>query len=310
MQLTHDGSRFIAVTTYAEKEIPRQAGFKWDAHARRWATQQPEVAARLKEFADAGTARMLDGVGATLPPAEVREPLRLGIDEDGFYRLWCYRDEREIAKQAGFAFDGTKARWVTVDADKARKLIHHADAATRVKLDQHAAEVEAALALSRATDSAVALPCPDGKEYRPFQRAGIAYGASKSGVLFGDEPGLGKTIQAIGVMNVDLDKLPEGTPYRALVICPSSLRLNWRNELQGWLIRELPIHVIEGGKASPAWEEVRQNSGVVIINYDVVAKHRAAIDAVEWDSLVVDEAHYLKNPKAARTKAIIGGKER
>ena len=47
---------------------------------------------------------------------------------------------------------------------------------------------------------------------------------------------------------------------------------------------------------------------IVIINYDVLAKHRKRIDKTEWDLLIVDEVHYSKNPKAARTKALFGHK--
>jgi SWI/SNF-related matrix-associated actin-dependent regulator 1 of chromatin subfamily A len=59
-----------------------------------------------------------------------------------------------------------------------------------------------------------------------------------------------------------------------------------------------------GGKT--AWPEKAE---VVIINYDVAAKHKAKLDSVEWDLAILDEAHYLKNPKAARTKALFGAKK-
>ena len=45
---------------------------------------------------------------------------------------------------------------------------------------------------------------------------------------------------------------------------------------------------------------------VVIVNYDVLVKHRQAIDARQWDILVADEVHYAKNPKAQRTREILG----
>jgi SWI/SNF-related matrix-associated actin-dependent regulator 1 of chromatin subfamily A len=154
------------------------------------------------------------------------------------------------------------------------------------------AERTAALNASRATDAAVELPVPDGLSYLPYQRAGIAYALGHPSVLFGDEMGLGKTIQAIGIINSD------PSIKRVLVICPASLKLNWRNELRKWLVREMSIGIAQG-KEFP-------ESDVVIINYDILTKHDPKIKAIEWDLVVCDEMHYLKSPDAQRTRAVIG----
>jgi len=155
---------------------------------------------------------------------------------------------------------------------------------------------EATVAASRAatvdTATAAALPCPEGRAYRPFQAAGIAAASTRPATLFGDEMGLGKTIQAVGVVNVCGAR-------SVLVICPASLRLNWARELRAWLVdRTLTVGVVEGCELPEA--------DVVVINYERVAKARPQIDARQWDLLVVDEAHYLKNPKAQRTTAVLG----
>jgi len=86
------------------------------------------------------------------------------------------------------------------------------------------------------------------------------------------------TIQAIGVVNCCKDI------KRVLVLCPASLRLNWERELNAWLVKQMSIHVVTDGKAA-SWEA----ADVVIVNYDVVKKHRKAIDAVNWDLLIIDE---------------------
>ena len=65
------------------------------------------------------------------------------------------------------------------------------------------------------------VPSNEGLQYLDYQLAGIEYMMRNPGVLLADEPGTGKTIQIAGYLN----SLPE--IKRALIICPSSLRLNW-----------------------------------------------------------------------------------
>lgn len=130
----------------------------------------------------------------------------------------------------------------------------------------------------------------------PFQRAGVAYAMGRTSTLIGDVPGLGKTIQAIGVINTD------ESIRSVLVIAPLSVKLNWQAELERWLVHPMSI----GMATSKTWPEAAQ---VVIIHPDVLAKQRANLTAKIWDLLVVDEAHLFKSPKAARSKALFGDKE-
>lgn len=213
--------------------------------------------------------------------------------------------EKDALKAAGWWWHGCDRRpcractagvpvrvWWTADPVKAEVLRAHADEAARAAMDGKVAEHREAVAASRATDAAVEVPAPEGLAYLPFQRAGIAYASARPGALLGDEMGLGKTIQAVGVINAD------PTVRRVLVVCPASLKLNWKRELERWLVRPATIGIASGS----LWPE----GEVVIINYDILSKHRAAVDAVQWDLLVVDEAHYMKNPEAQRTILVLG----
>jgi SNF2 family DNA or RNA helicase len=141
---------------------------------------------------------------------------------------------------------------------------------------------------SRATSADVELPRPDGLDYMPFQKAGIRYALNRQGVLIADEMGLGKTIQAIGIINAD------ETIKTAIIICPKSLKLNWKRELEKWLVRPLSIGVANG--TFPATD-------IVIVNYEGLIRLKD-LDAREWDICIVDEAHYIKNSKALRSKAV------
>lgn len=146
---------------------------------------------------------------------------------------------------------------------------------------------------SAALDGPTDIPCPPDLAYMPFQRGGIAFGRGRAGVLVGDDMGLGKTVQAIGMMN---DEPVE----RVLILCPASLKLNWEREVDKWLNYWLPVTVIEGkGRRIP------QGKAVVILNYDIL-KHYEELREGEWDVLVCDEAQYLKNPEAKRTRYVLG----
>lgn len=152
-----------------------------------------------------------------------------------------------------------------------------------------------AIAASRSVASDVSVPAPEGLAYLPFQLAGIAYAIERQHVLFADEMGLGKTIQAIGVCNAD------ASIENVLIVCPASLRLNWQREWNRWAVRPGKVGIVVGSE----WPD---GANVVIVNYDVVDRHREKIDARSWDVLIVDEAHYCKNPKAQRTQAVLGRK--
>ena len=154
---------------------------------------------------------------------------------------------------------------------------------------------------SRAVDSDLDIPCPEGLEFMAFQKAGISYCLDKMRVGLFDEQGLGKTVQAAGLINL----LPE--IESVIVICPASLRLNWERELKKWLVRPMKIAVIQGGKAAD-WEACgADGADIIIVNYDVCEKHRTRIDARgEVDLMVIDECQYLRNQKAKRTRAIYG----
>jgi len=129
-----------------------------------------------------------------------------------------------------------------------------------------------------------------GGELRPFQRAGVAYVLHARRAFLADEQGLGKTIQALAA-------LEEDSAFPAIVICPASLKLNWEREARRWLPHR-SVSVVSGtGTVAPAAE-------LTIVNYDIVHAHRVRLALRKPRALVLDESHYVKNPRAKRTQAV------
>ena len=140
--------------------------------------------------------------------------------------------------------------------------------------------------------------CPEGKKLFPFQLAGVHRIVTRKRVFLADEPGLGKTIQAICARNII-------RPKKTLVICPASLIFNWERELIDWSIQESTIGVFKPG----ACLEDILTKDIVIISYDSITPRIRAFMGIDWGFLIVDEAHKLKNENANRTKAILSGPE-
>jgi len=123
----------------------------------------------------------------------------------------------------------------------------------------------------------------------PHQIEGVAFLLGRTRAILADDMGLGKTRQAI----VALRHARPGGPY--LVVCPASVKRNWAREI-GVAAPEASTHVIERGAELP------RDCEWVIVNYDILGKHIDMLGAVPWAGLVLDEAHYLKNHRSARSR--------
>ena len=137
---------------------------------------------------------------------------------------------------------------------------------------------------------------PDGLlcELRRYQEWGVRYILHQERVLLGDEMGLGKTIQAIATM-VSL-KNTGATHF--IVVCPASVITNWCREIASK--SKLSVTKIHGAGRSQALKSWIHIGGVAVTTYETTAFFKLE-DTFRFSMLVVDEAHYVKNPEAART---------
>lgn len=113
--------------------------------------------------------------------------------------------------------------------------------------------------------------------------------------ILADDMGLGKTTSTV------IAALEAGAK-KVLIICPATLKINWKREIENYSDRT--IYIAEGKKFSTEHD-------FVIINYDIIKnfhdpkkKEDSQILAAKFDLVVVDEAHYIKNAQAQRTKLI------
>lgn len=157
----------------------------------------------------------------------------------------------------------------------------------------------ARIAASRAKDSRANFRMPMDKELWPFQRASLEYVLSRNHSLIADEPGLGKTPQAIVYAN-------EIGAKRVLVICPAAIRLQWARRIREWSTMRWPfvIYPVINSKNG-----IHPTAEWTVMSF-ALARNPALVAAVaqsSYDLLIIDESHYLKDPETAQTKAIFGG---
>ena len=203
--------------------------------------------------------------------------VRIAEPTPAFWDLW--REHKDRIKSEGFGVYKPNGNFVVVDNNE--------------RDPEAVAETAAIAQSSQAIDApkGYEIPVPDGLAYLPYQRGGVKALEERHAALLADPMGLGKTIQICGLLN----KIPAEL-RTILIVVPASLKLNWKNELCKWLVIPRRIDVANGGK-----ERLPDDPDVVIINYDVLAKHSESLLSRTWDCVIFDESHYLKNPKTIRT---------
>ena len=127
----------------------------------------------------------------------------------------------------------------------------------------------------------------------PYQIDGALWLSNQTHALLADDMGLGKSAQTIRAA----DLIGAET---ILVVCPAAVRINWAREFEKFSPMDRPCTVIQSGK------DPIPTYGVVIISYDLAVPMAHLLKARKWDIMVLDEAHYLKERSAKRTKAIYG----
>jgi SNF2 family DNA or RNA helicase len=123
----------------------------------------------------------------------------------------------------------------------------------------------------------------------PYQLDGIAFAVSAGRAILADDMGLGKTIQGIGVAEL-LGRW--GDIKRVLVICPASLKSQWRQEVARFSGRSVQVVL---GTATERNDQYRSDTFFTVCNYEQVLRDYDAIESVGWDLIILDEGQRIKN---------------
>ena len=176
---------------------------------------------------------------------------------------------------------------------------------------------------------------PDGEgdeDLFPHQRAGVKFLSTAKRALLADEPGLGKTAQAIRALKALQNNGEE--PFPAMIVCPNTLKKNWQREFKKWW-PEVKVQVIKG-TATQRRKQFDEEADVYVINWESLRSHsRLApygsvalarcsacgghddkvtenrcevhlreLNAIDFKSVIADEIHRSKDPKSKQTRAL------
>lgn len=132
----------------------------------------------------------------------------------------------------------------------------------------------------------------NGKTLLPFQEAGVRFLDRNGGVgILNDQPGMGKTCQALGVFAAH----PEWRP--GIIVSPAIMKYKWEEEALAWLETDDVVEVVKNGKPKTL------TGNIIIINYDVLRKWVPELKKINPSIIVYDEIHYCKHATSARSKA-------
>jgi hypothetical protein len=299
-----DGKGAFALDTIAGELPPELAEQAADKGGRLWLPFSQEVADALLEMKgarmDDRALRCATRLQVNLEPAPASLSLIESVGEPRF-KLDVNWDPDTIPAFLELPAVEAHGRSVPVDPYLLEPLEHylrtfgvHVSPAASDVLERLRREHDAAIEdvrRSRAhSGEPLAIEDRLGGELRPFQRAGVDYVLWSRRTFLADEQGLGKTVQALAALEAD-------DAYPAVVVCPASLKLNWKREIEHWLPhRSVTVVSGTGGTHEPA--------DIVVLNYEIVHAHRTRLTLRRPKALVLDESHYVKNPRAKRTQAV------
>lgn len=132
----------------------------------------------------------------------------------------------------------------------------------------------------------------------PYQLDGVAFAAGAGRAILADDMGLGKTIQGVGVAEL---LAREAGISRVLVVCPTSLKSQWLNEVARFSARTASL-VLGGAKDRP--DQYASPSFFTICNYEQVLKDVLSIEQHRWDLVILDEGQRIRNWEAQTTRVV------
>jgi SNF2 family DNA or RNA helicase len=246
---------------------------------------------------------------------------------------------KELCKSLpGATFDGSISRWkipVSWSACLAlrstfKEELVLGDALKAWASNERSTRIDPAMALRDLEN------LPDGEtgneDLFPHQRAGVKYLAVAKRALLADEPGLGKTAQAIrGIKQIQENG---EDVFPAMIVCPNTLKKNWQREFKKWW-PEVKVQVISG-TATQRRKQFEEQADIYVINWESLRTHsrlapygaialarckackghddrvtenkcevhERELNRIDFKAVVADEMHRSKDPKSKQSRAL------
>lgn len=232
------------------------------------------------------------------------------------------RDDKVwVVKKSTIDASGRDARWY-VQAFSAWAVSNHFVTCVR----QSVSETDVIIDIPEMADIA-------GEHYMQlepykYQREGVQYALTHQRCIFGDQPGLGKTLQAIcAVVKAHKEAASYGETFPTLVICPASLKVNWQREFKKFAGIQSLILADENKDTWQRYIEMKKSNGenmcdVFITNYESLKKFfvrkitpgaKLTMRNIVFDervklfkSVIIDESHKCKCGKTQQAKFVEG----
>ncbi len=135
---------------------------------------------------------------------------------------------------------------------------------------------------------------------RSYQEFGVKYILHQRRVLLGDDMGLGKTVQAIAAISHLHEEDGRG---HSLIICPAGVLINWCREIRRF--SSMNAWLLHGKKLEEEFSRWTDLGGIAVTSFEIMNRIVERIDnRMRILMLVIDEAHYIKNPNALRTRSV------
>ncbi len=132
----------------------------------------------------------------------------------------------------------------------------------------------------------------------PYQMDGVAFAAGAGRAILADDMGLGKTIQGVGTAEF---LAREADIRKVLVICPASLKSQWRLEINRFCDRSVQLI---GGSTAERGKMYTNNCFFTICNYEQVLRDILNIEMIPWDMIILDEGQRIKNWEAKTSNVV------
>ena len=299
----------------AAKQHMGWPALSWDGSMGKWSIQdRPEVVEKMLAFLAEHNFTVV-GLSSDDCAVDEGEASATYAPPDRLILKWTFRPnykdinaEMKKAAKGNAKWVGAQKHW-TIPIDTALAVAaavrpHYALLADTIEacpqVTKAHEETMQRVELSSAVETSIELPEAEPFTFlRPYQRiAPVMYGTgNRHRILIADEMGLGKSLQALACVE-------QAGHERVLIVCPSIVKHNWANEIEKW-IGTYHRHEFASTEIISGWSGEIPPSRFTIVNYDILSKRAQHLGAINFDCIIFDEVHRIKNPKTAVTKAAL-----